>query len=301
MSLAMPFTALRWRALLDPARRNKSGVGFLTGLLCTGFALNHALPGPAGDVLAVVAVRRRSGIDLSEGLGALAIGRVLGLATAAVLAGLSALVTPASIPPQWQVLMQGAAAMLLLCALILALALLRPDLPRKVATAMIRPFEGRGSARRQAQVTGVRERVVAFTDGLVLATRRGPRPLVAAATWALGAHLSTALGIAMVAGGLGLDIPLGAVIFSYATTVAGSVALFLLPGSHLGFDVAFAALLSLVGSISGVDAVAVAGVIRVQQTLVTLAGVAGLWLLFRTLLPKQLATDLPPVAGPDPT
>ena len=80
-----------------------------------------------------------------------------------------------------------------------------------------------------------------------------------------------------------------------------AVALFLLPGSHLGFDVAFAALLSLVGSISGVDAVAVAGVIRVQQTLVTLAGVAGLWLLFRTLLPKQLATDLPPVAGPDPT
>jgi hypothetical protein len=78
-------------------------------------------------------------------------------------------------------------------------------------------------------------------------------------------------------------------VFTYAAATAGAVLLFLFPGSSVGWDLSFGALLVVTTGLAAGDAAAVAVVARAQQSLVLLLGVAAMWFLARDVLPDELS------------
>jgi hypothetical protein len=99
----------------------------------------------------------------------------------------------------------------------------------------------------------------------------------------MSGHLVVATGIAIAAWSMGIGPAWSGVVFTYAAATAGAVALFLFPGSHVAWDVSFAALLSFTGNVDLADAAAVTVVCRVQQSVIVLAGVVSMAYFARDL------------------
>ena len=87
-----------------------------------------------------------------------------------------------------------------------------------------------------------------------------------------------AAGIYTATTSMGVDIAWSAVLFTYAASIAGSVAMFLLPGSSLGWDLLFMSTLAITGNIPAAVAAAVTAVVRIQQLLVAIAGGVFIWI-----------------------
>ncbi|MEC7986224.1 MAG: lysylphosphatidylglycerol synthase transmembrane domain-containing protein [Myxococcota bacterium] len=75
-----------------------------------------------------------------------------------------------------------------------------------------------------------------------------------------------------------------AITFTYAASIAASVAMFMLPGSSAAWDAIFAGTLSVTGNISLMEAVSITLVVRIQQLLVVLFGLLVLWWMSKDLL-----------------
>lgn len=74
-------------------------------------------------------------------------------------------------------------------------------------------------------------------------------------------------------------------LFTYATTTAAVIVMFALPGSQVGWDAIFLALLTTTAGLALPDALAIAIVVRVQQLAIMAAGAAALTWLARTDTP----------------
>ena len=96
-------------------------------------------------------------------------------------------------------------------------------------------------------------------------------------------HACVTAGIVVAVLGLGRQPDLPGLAFTYATTTAGAVALFALPGSQIGWDALFGALLVGSAGLALPDAVAVALLVRLQQVaFMVVGGGAVAWLVRST-------------------
>jgi uncharacterized membrane protein YbhN (UPF0104 family) len=90
------------------------------------------------------------------------------------------------------------------------------------------------------------------------------------------------MGIAMAAHSLGADPSPSGLLFTYATTTAAVIVMFALPGSQVGWDAIFLALLTTTAGLAMPDALAIAIVVRVQQLFIMAAGAVALTWLSRS-------------------
>lgn len=289
ISLAQPCVAMRWRALL-PRDAARPGVVVLTGFLCAGLVFNYALPGPVGELVTAGLLRRRSDIAVADGLASLVVSRIVGLGSACVVAGIVWLVVPMDVPPEYDGIVGFAAVAMAAAGLVLGVVAIRPSGPRALVDRALSPLAARDD-RLGRLSRRVRDGAARLLDAVVATARRGPRAWAAAIAWACAGHLVVATGLALASWSIGADPSWSGVVFTYAAATAGAIVLFLFPGSHLGWDLSFAALLAFTAGMSATDAAAVTVVARVQQSFILLLGLAATAYFVPTLAPARADSD----------
>ncbi len=283
MSGAFVLMGLRWRALLP--RSHRPPTGGLTAIILAGLLLNYALPGPMGELGAAWFAHRRYRVPLADALATGVTARVIGLATAALLAAVVWAIADVPAVDGTERMVGAATGIIGLGGLALGALAVRPAAWQRLIRWLAAPLTGRPG--RLGQLAG---RLVATVDSLALAiagvVRRGHRPLLAAAGWSLIGHLLVTGGIAIAILGLGATPDPSGLAFTYAATTAGAVALFALPGSQLGWDAMFITLLVWTTGLSEPDAVAVGVLVRLQQLGFMLVGAAMVGWLLRARPPE---------------
>ena len=109
--------------------------------------------------------------------------------------------------------------------------------------------------------------------------------------WALMGHIMVSVGIFWACSSIDVEVDFSAILFTYAASVAASVAMFMLPGSGLGWDVLFATTLSHTGGIDMMSAGVVALVVRLQQLFVAVVGVLFVWFASKNFI-DSLSIDM---------
>jgi hypothetical protein len=282
MSLAFVIMGLRWRALLPPQHRPPTGG--LTAIILAGLLLNYALPGPMGELGAGWFAHKRYRVPLADALATGVTARIIGLATAALLAAVVWAITDVPAVAGTERMIAAASGLIGLGGLALAGLAVRPSAWQRLTRWLAGPL-----LRRGGRTASLAERGVAAVDSLALAiagvVRRGRGPLLAAALWSTVGHLTVTFGIAVAIWGLQSDFDPAGLAFTYAATTAGAVALFALPGSQIGWDAMFITLLVWTTGLAEPDAVAIGVLVRLQQLGYMLVGaVMVAWLLHSSRL-----------------
>ena len=292
ISMAQVVAAIRWRCLLPPPA-SQGSVPLLTGIQCVGLLFNFALPGPAGELVAALMVRRRYGVGLSGAMVAGVVMRLIGLGVAGAIAGLAFLALDLELPPGWREAVATVVLGMVAISAVVVLAALRPEGFRRLSRRLLEPLQGDWNplAGPVRKVQSAGEHVL---DALVASAARGPAPLVKAAAWTAVGHSLSPGGLAIAAAGLGISAAPVGVLFTNNFVIVGSLALFLFPGSHLGWDLLYGSTLVLATGISAADAAALTALGRLQQSALVVVGVGALLLLARGLLPEALPAEAPP-------
>ena len=273
ISFALPCVALRWRALFPPEAKKESSVFMLTSILCSAFVFNLALPGPVGEGLSGWIASKKYPLSFSEALASLGISRVIGLGSACLVAGAVYWIAPFEIPEDWTIILQASAVVLLIGASSLGLLIVFPRKALQIlqTTRTLKIFSF-GFIQKMFNMAEQ------FLTALIQTAGRGIKPYLESVSWALFGHVMVGYGIFLAVQSMGMTAPWSAVLFTYSASIAGSVAMFLLPGSQFGWDALFASTLSITSQLPLPVAISVTIVIRIQQTLVALWGVAVIWL-----------------------
>ena len=292
ISLSQVVAAIRWRCLLPPPASTEGRLGLLTGIQCVGLLFNYALPGPVGELVAATMVSRRYRLPLSGALVAGLVMRLIGLGVAGLIAGIAYVGLDLELPPGWDQAIAAVVTAMVGGSGVVILAALRPEGFRRLARRLLSPLEAAwnplGGGVRRLHAAG--EQVL---DALVQTARRGPRPLLRAALWTAVGHTLSPCGLALAALGMGVKAGWIGVIFTNNFVIVGSLALFLFPGSQLGWDLLYGGTLALATGISLPDAAALVALGRLQQSAMVLIGVGALLLLARQLLPETLPFEAP--------
>ncbi|MBN1337537.1 MAG: flippase-like domain-containing protein [Deltaproteobacteria bacterium] len=301
ISVATVLVAVRWRWLLPEPARSRANLGLLTAIQCASTLFSYALPGPTGDLAAAVMVKRRYGIALSDALVAGLALRILGLGVAGAVAGVTWLALDVELPGLWRQAFAVAVVGMVGVAGGIALAALAPGPFRRTVAALAR-WIGRGAlARPAARLAGASNAVL---DALEATAARGARPLVASSLWTVVGHCISPIGLAVAARGLGIQADWVGVCFANNFTIVAAVALYVLPGAPVGWDVLYGAVMTRSAGIGVVDAAALVAVGRLQLTVLVVAGALSLLGMARWLLPagkddlSRMAAD--PADGPRP-
>jgi len=278
ISTAMPFVALRWRALFPKEFKSKSSPLYLTGILCAAFVFNLALPGPVGELLSAGMAQKKTKLPFLVGLSALGVSRIIGLGSACGIAGVLYWVAPFETPEVWSNYLSVAAGGLLFGAIVLGSMVVAPKLYFSIFMKL----------KPKHWTNGLKGKLVRTVEELLKAmietANRGKYAYAESIFWALIGHLFVASGIAMAAHSVGVDVSWSAVLFTYAASIAASVAMFMLPASGLAWDALFAGCLKVTGSISLKSAIAITLVVRFQQMMVAGLGLFIVWLMAREML-----------------
>ncbi len=291
MTLAFLFMGLRWRALM-PAPHRPPGAG-LMAIICAGLLLNYALPGPMGELGAAWFASRRYKVPLASAIASGFAARLVGLATAAATAALVWAVADLPVPPEYHQLVGAAVIVIGVGGASLAVLVVRPEPYKRLGHAILGPIAAGGG--RLAGVAGRFDDGLAHTaDSVAAVARSRPRAWGRAVGWSVASHASVVTGVALAALGFGAPLVPAGLLFTYATTTAGAVALFALPGSQLGWDAMFLTLLNQSAGLALDEATAVALVVRVHHLLVMILGALALAWLLRT---GPATTDVPAEAG----
>jgi len=279
ITLATPIAALRWRCLLPPAVSTPGSTWNLTLIQCVAVLFNYALPGPVGELVAAGLVSRRYRVSTAEALMAGMVVRLLGLGVAAVLAAGIFLLAPLPIPENARDVALIGVLALLLGATTIAAAVALPQQLRRLLARVAAPLDelpgwlGRGIRRG-----------VAVADKLLLALvaiqQRGARPLLLATLWTFVGHTVSPTGVAIAAWAMGMKAAWAGVVFTNAFVIVGALALFLFPGSQLGWDAMYLTVFAGSTGVSLADAAAITVLTRGQQSLLVLLGIAALlWVM----------------------
>jgi hypothetical protein len=284
MSLAFVAMAFRWRSLMP--REHRPPARGLTVIICAGLLLNYAVPGPFGELAAAWFARRRYGIPMTDALASGVTARLVGLATAAMMATSVWALTDLPIPPSYSALVAAAAIVTGLGGVALIGLAARPTWWKALAGAIADRAPATG--RLRAIVDRGNEAVAGLADSLANVLRRGWRAWLAAAGWSMASHTTVTAGIIVGVMGLGRAPELAGIAFTYAMTTAGAVALFALPGSQVGWDAMFGTLLVATADLTLPDAVAIAVLVRLQQlSFMVVGALAVAWLLQTTADPLR--------------
>ncbi len=276
MSCAFFFMGLRWRALMPPGH-NPPAAG-LTAIICTGLLLNYAVPGPFGEVGAAWFAHKRYGVPMAPALASGVTARIVGLISAALLAAVVWAVSDLPVPEGYEDVVAVAAVLTGVGGLVLAWLAARPMWWKALSRRILAPFMGEGTIGRFAGK--LLDTVEQLADALAEVATRGLAAYARAAGWALAGHIVVTIGIGIAAWSLGAVASPAGVVFTYATTTAGAVALFALPGSQVGWDAMFFTLLVATAGLAPADAVAMALAVRIQQLVIMGVGALALvWLM----------------------
>ena len=276
MSSAFVFMAFRWRVLMPAGHRPP--IPGLTAILSAGLLLNYAVPGPVGELGAAWFAHRRYGVPLPGALASGVTARALGLATSAVMAALIWVGFDLPVPPGYESIVGVAAAVIGSAGLALGAVAARPKFWQRLVERVLGRLSGPSRLGRLAErlTHGVGALTLSFADVI----HRGGWAWLKATAWAAAGHTAVIGSILIAVEGLGADASMAGMAFTYATTTAGAVALFALPGSQLGWDALFVALLVGTTGLPLGDAVAIAALVRAQQlSMMGLGGVAVAWLV----------------------
>ncbi len=300
ISLASVVVAVRWRCLLPEPARSSASIWLLTGIQCAGTLFGYALPGPAGDLAAAAMVVRRYGIKLSDALVAGLALRILGLAVAGAVAGATWLALDVTLPGLWRQAFAVAVVGMVGVTGGIALAALAPGPFRRAVATLARKL-GRGPLHRVTDRGAAA--AYAVLDALEATARRGARPLVEASLWTVVGHCISPLGLWVVAVGIGAQADWVGICFANNFTIVAAVALYVLPGAPVAWDVLYGAVLAQATDVGAVDAAALIAVGRLQLTVLVVVGALALVGMARWLLPST-AEELPhlpaPLEGPHP-
>ncbi|GDX80594.1 hypothetical protein LBMAG42_24050 [Deltaproteobacteria bacterium] len=270
MTSGMVGLALRWRAFFPAGVR--ADLAPLTSILFVGMLLNYALPGPVGELVGASLAARRFGIRTEAALAAGLTARFIGLGVA----GLVALILVMS---GWVPLPEGAGPWIRVATVMIA--------GGACVLAFLAAFPGRleqaadATVGRAAEVRGlgwlrpVHSAAVRFAHALGALGRVGVKPYVRAIFWAFVGHALVIFGVWIAGHGLGQAPAVPGLVFTYAASTAGAVALFAMPGGQVGWDAMFASLLVSSAGMDVSSALALTLAVRLQQlTLVFLGGIA---------------------------
>ena len=279
ISMSMPFVAMRWRALLQ--EKEKTNPVLLTGILSAAFVFNLALPGPVGELLSASMLKNRYQIPISKGLSGLLVSRIIGLGSACAIAGTMYWVAPLELSDDWDTILQLSAVLLLLGGTALAVLGVFPDF-------FLEKISSITTTGWKAKILDVGKQLF---SALVETASLGRKAYFESIFWAFMGHLMVASGIFVAAGSIGITLSWTAIAFTYAASIAASVAMFMLPGSSVAWDLLFTSTLSLAGGISLVEAGLITLVVRIQQLIVVLIGLLMLFWLSRDLLDVQVEEE----------
>ncbi|MEL6349904.1 MAG: lysylphosphatidylglycerol synthase transmembrane domain-containing protein [Myxococcota bacterium] len=287
---AFCFMGPRWRALMPPPHQPPA-FG-LTAIICSGLLLNYAMPGPLGEVAAAWFAQRRYKVPLSDGLASGVAARMMGLATAALMALVIWLLVDLPQPTEKAEILRTTEWLIPIAALSIGaggLALFwlawKPHWWRRLSHRLLGGWAGDGRLATIAR--RIDGGVGTLAEALERVARRGIVPYLRAAGWSICAHSGVILGIYIAASGLGAEANLAGLSFTYVATTAGAVALFALPGSQVGWDFMFFSLLIAAAGLPAPVAAAVAVLVRVQQLTMMLLGAAALGWLLRNAAPTS--------------
>jgi hypothetical protein len=209
------------------------------------------------------------GMSLAAGLGARIIGMIM-----AALAALACWVwARPPVPPAYATPIEATAIVVGLMGLGLVAVLIRPQIMAQVSDLTVGKI---------AKLHRLHTTVVEAADALESIGAAGPSALIRCLFWSGLAHGFVLVGIAMAAHSLGADPSYSGLLFTYATTTAAVIVMFALPGSQVGWDAIFLALLTTTAGLAMPDALAIAIVVRVQQLFIMAAGAAALTWLSRS-------------------
>jgi len=235
--------------------------------------LNSALPGPVGELGAAWFAHRRYrvslGMSLAAGMGA----RIIGMIVAALAALLCFLLSEPPIPETYRrgieitALLVGAMGVGLLCVI------WRPTWLAVCSAITLGRFP---------RLLRLHQTVVEASEALVSLRAQGMMAFVRCVAWSVLAHGTVLMGIFIAAWSLGAEPDSAGLLFTYATTTAAVIVMFALPGSQVGWDAIFLALLTTTAGLTMPDALAVAIVVRVQQLCIMCLGAMVLTWLART-------------------
>jgi uncharacterized membrane protein YbhN (UPF0104 family) len=266
---------LRWRALM-PAGTRAHPLGLMS-MVCAGLLLNFAVPGPVGEVAAAWFAHKRYKVAMATSLASGIAARLLGLASAAGLALTAWLLTDLPVAPEWQRLVAVAATSMGVGGVGLVAMAARPRWWRPTVSRVLQRVAGPG--RIGALIRRADVGIGAVADALAETALRGPGAYARALGWSLAGHLCVTLGIATAAAAFGATVDPAGLLFTYATTTAGAVVLFALPGSQIGWDAMFFTLLVGTAGVAPANALAIATVVRIGQLVVMGLGALSLgWL-----------------------
>lgn len=274
ITLAQWTVAMRWRALLPPG--HGLGAVWMTGAISVGLVFNYALPGPVGELLAALLVSRRAKLGFAPSFAALAASRVLGVGSACLLAVAMA-PWVATTGPARAVVVPASVVLLLGGGGLGALAV-RPDL----ILAVLARFEPKGRLLGK-----VHRAATDLATALLGVVGRGWWAWARALGWAIAGHFAVSAGLAVAAWSIGATPSLPGVLFTYAVATAGALLLYVFPGSQVGWDVSFAALLVATTGVPAEEAAVVTVIGRVQQTVMLLIGVVITLPLVRELMAER--------------
>ena len=280
ITAATPIAAVRWRCLLPPAAQVRGATWSLTWIQCVAVLFNYALPGPVGELVAADLAGRRLPISASEALMARLVVRLLGLGVAAVLAAGLFLLAPLPVPDNARDVGLAAVLGLLLGAGAIGLAAARPRAIQGLVARALGPLEtrtgwlGRGATRTHRVADDL-------LDALAAIGRRGPRPLIQATLWTFVGHTVSPTGVAVAAWSMGIEVPWLGVVFTNAFVIVGALALFLFPGSQLGWDAMYCTILAGSTGASLADAATVTVLTRAQESLLVMLGVGATLAMLR--------------------
>lgn len=276
ISMSMPFVAMRWRALLQD--KKKTSPGLLTGILSAAFVFNLALPGPVGELISASMLKSRYQIPISKGLSGLLVSRIIGLGSACAIAGTMYWIAPLKLSEDWNTILQISAVLLLIGGASLAVLGSFPHF-------FLSKIDSIQTTGWKAKILGVGMQLL---SALIETASLGRKAYLESIFWAFMGHLMVASGIYVAASSIGITLSWTAIAFTYAASIAASVAMFMLPGSTVAWDLLFTTTLSMAGGISLVEAGLITLVVRVQQLIVVLIGLIMLIWLSRDILQVKI-------------
>lgn len=271
MSFTWWFMALRWRSLL----RTKPPSTELSALICAGLLLNYAAPGPVGEFGTAWFANQRYKIPFTDAFAAVGIARLIGLLSAAALGGVIWLLADLPIQNEHLIFINGISIATFVMAISLLILTVFPDYCAQVVQKLIpKKFS------KIKLVEKFHQALNSLTKSITMVMQMGLKAFAQTVLWSFCAHLVVTLSIIVIAVAINAPFNVGGIFFTYTITTAGSVLLFLLPGSYIGWDALFFGLLVGSAAIPPEYAILIVAVVRVQQLFfMILGGISLHWLL----------------------
>ena len=270
MSCAFLFMALRWIALMPQEASNPKPPMFpITGIICAGLLLNYAVPGPVGEFASAWFAHQKYSLKLSDSLASGLSARFIGLLSSMIIGVVLWYFCTIPTPEEFSNTIEILTWLITGMAIGLITLCLLPHPQKWIHVEKYIP-------KTKKLVEGLSS----FYESVQHTLRGNPKGLFLATCWSVCAHLVMVFGISCSVIAFGGEIHWIGLIFTYTITTAAAILLFALPGSYLGWDALFFALLISGAGLQAPVAVAVALCTRMQQFLYMLFGGVMLgWLL----------------------